>query len=191
MSHLPLSPTNRLNKTESAVSKLWMLFSKASFLQIIQRPHQLSLCHVAALKSLPVIDIVLLFLHFLVLWGCRNQHVYLSSAQHGDRRREGCRICHYLPWTDSIKPSLLFSNIGSFLYRLLYTRIYRENWAASWQNQQNDCVPSDDWSAWLGWSGSSLGAQATLLVLSWGGINHRSKRTEKYYLHYDDVEEAF
>ena len=47
-----------------------------------------------------------------------------SSAQPGAKRREGCRICHYLSWTDSIKPSLLFSNFGcciskgSFFYRL-------------------------------------------------------------------------
>ena len=79
-------------------------------------------------------------------------------------------------------------------------------WAASWQNQQNDCAPSKDsdqpgfkftesdqssLSAWRkigslatqwthskdsitlgrcpGWSESSLGAHAILLVLSWGG----------------------
>ena len=78
-------------------------------------------------------------------------------------------------------------------------------WAASWQNQQNDCAPSEDSDqpghlpslmrvlavrmnkAWVlcyplsaqqklirlggcsGWSESSLGAHAILLVLSWGG----------------------
>ena len=78
-------------------------------------------------------------------------------------------------------------------------------WAASWQNQQNDCAPSEDsdqpghlpslislrcpheetlgpqlptectaktlirLGGCPGWSQSSLGAHAILLVLSWGG----------------------
>ena len=35
MSHLPLSLMNRLNKTESAVFKLWMLYFQSLFFQII------------------------------------------------------------------------------------------------------------------------------------------------------------
>ena len=35
MSHLPLSLMNRLNKTESAVFKLWMLYFQRLFFQII------------------------------------------------------------------------------------------------------------------------------------------------------------
>ena len=38
-------------------------------------------------------------------------------------------------------------------------------WAASWQNQQNDCAPSEDSDQ----PGHSLGAHAILLILSWGG----------------------
>ena len=42
---------------------------------------------------------------FNILFGNRD-------AQPGARRREGCHICYYLSWTDSIKPGLLFSNFG-------------------------------------------------------------------------------
>ena len=35
-----------------------------------------------------------------------------SCAQPGARRREGCCVCHYLSWTDSVKPSPPFSNFG-------------------------------------------------------------------------------
>ena len=31
-----------------------------------------------------------------------------SFGQPGTRRRGGCRICHYLSLTDTVKPSLLF-----------------------------------------------------------------------------------
>ena len=48
----------------------------------------------------------------------------------GARRCEGCRICHYLSWTDSIKPSLLFSNFGcciskGSLFRL-FTMLHKD-----------------------------------------------------------------
>ena len=49
--------------------------SKGS-LQIVENSQQLSLCRVAALKVSPYIDIVLLFLHFLVLWTCRILHLF-------------------------------------------------------------------------------------------------------------------
>ena len=41
---------------------------------------QLSLCRVAALKVSPYIDIVLLFLHVLVLWDCRVQNLFESRV---------------------------------------------------------------------------------------------------------------
>ena len=40
----------------------------------------------------------------------------------GARRRVGCRICHYLSWTDSNKPSLLFSN---FVYCVSKGSLFR------------------------------------------------------------------
>ena len=54
MSHLSLSLINRLNKTESAVFKLWMLYFQRISFQIIYRSQQLSLCSVAALEHLRV-----------------------------------------------------------------------------------------------------------------------------------------
>ena len=62
------------------------------------------------LKVSLYIDIVLVFLHLLVLWDWEQ-----SSAQLGARRREECRICHYLAWMDSIKPRLLFSSFGCYI----------------------------------------------------------------------------
>ena len=60
----------------------------------------------AALNISPCIDSV--FFRFLVLWDCKVQQYYLEScAKPGARRHEGCRIRHYLSWTDSIKKSLL------------------------------------------------------------------------------------
>ena len=45
----------------------------------------ISLCHVAALKVSPYIDIVLLFLHFLVPWECRGNRVALNLGLGGVR----------------------------------------------------------------------------------------------------------
>ena len=76
----------------------------------------------------------------------------------------------YSPWWDCLNmsvrlPRIIMGNLSAFF--LYWT------WAASWQNQQNDCVPSEDRSAWTsacpGWSETSLGAQIILLVLSWSG----------------------
>ena len=44
-----------------------------------------------------------------------------SSAQPGARRREGCCICHYLSWTDTIKPSLLFSDLDAVFAKDLFS----------------------------------------------------------------------
>ena len=63
----------------------------------------------AALKVSPYIDIMLFF---YILWSFSTLIWERSSAQPGARRREGCRIYHYLSWTDTIKPSLLFSKFG-------------------------------------------------------------------------------
>ena len=116
---------------------------------------QLSLCRVAALKSLPVrrYSIViftfsgasfmkghtayfivnnsyfpLLYIRFTKFvrrnlfdetgprsFGTLGLNTFIweqSCAQPGARRCERCCICHYLSRTDSIKPSLLFSNFG-------------------------------------------------------------------------------
>ena len=75
MSHMPLSLINRLNKTESAIFKLWMLcFQRISF-QIMSNSQQLSLCHVAALKSLPVHRYSVVICTFMVLWDCKIQQL--------------------------------------------------------------------------------------------------------------------
>ena len=68
---------NRPNKIEPAVFKLWMLYFQRISFQIIYRIQQLSLCSVVALKS---VVIILLFLHFLVLWDCRVQHLFESRV---------------------------------------------------------------------------------------------------------------
>ena len=80
----------------------------------------------------------------------------------------------------------LFLWVSKF-YRFLWRWQSKGKWAISWQNQQNDCVPSEDSDqpghppslirvfavhsmGCPGWSESSLGAHI-LLVLSWGGSN--------------------
>ena len=50
-----------------------------------------------------------------------------SSAQPGARRRAGGHICHYLSWTDSIKPSLLFSNFGCCVSKGSLFRLFATN----------------------------------------------------------------
>ena len=48
-------------------------------------------------------------------------------AQPGARRCEGCCICHYLPLTNSIKPSLLFSIFGCCISKGSPYHFYRQN----------------------------------------------------------------
>ena len=49
-------------------------------------------------------------------------------------------------------------------------------WATTWQNQQNECAPSEDISAWAcpGWSEYSLGVQVIFILprklCLWGAI---------------------
>ena len=67
MSHLPLSLMNRLNKTESAVSNFGCCISKGSLFRLF-RDHNSCRCAMwRPEKVSPYLDIVLLFLHFLVL----------------------------------------------------------------------------------------------------------------------------
>ena len=49
------------------------------------------------------------------------------SAEPGAMRREGCRICHCFSWTDSIKPSLPFSNFGCCISKGSLFRLFRIN----------------------------------------------------------------
>ena len=59
-------------KNESAVYKLWVLYFQRISFQIVWRSQELSLCNVAALKSISVHRYsVVIFLHFLLLWDCR------------------------------------------------------------------------------------------------------------------------
>ena len=82
-------------------------------------------------KVSPYTDIVLLPLYFLAC-GTAELHTYFweqSFAQPWAGIFEGCRICHYLSWADSIKPNLLFSIFGCYiskgsLFRLLKRIIY-------------------------------------------------------------------
>ena len=55
--------------------------------------------------------------------------------------------------------------------RINWQKTFIMNCAATWQNQQNECAPSkdSDQGGCPGWSESSLGAYAILMVLSWGG----------------------
>ena len=80
MSHLPLSLMNRLNKTESAVFKLWMLyFQRIFFTDYLETTTAVTVPCGGPKKVSPYIDIVLLFVHFLVICDCRVQHVYLRA----------------------------------------------------------------------------------------------------------------
>ena len=88
--------------------------------------------NVAALKYLPVHRynaVFFFFLHFLVFWDYRVQYFIWEQncAQPGARRRERCCICHYLSWTDSIKPSLLFSNFGCCISKGSPFRLFRDH----------------------------------------------------------------
>ena len=98
---------------------------------------------------------------------------------------------NYCSWTDSIKlESEIFVSCVISLrpkspvpfikwFYCIWHSCDIQFWAASRQNQQNDCAPSEDsdqpgqtlirLGVWPGWSDSSLGAHAILLVLSWGG----------------------
>ena len=68
---------------------------------------------------------MLLFFHFLVLWGYRVQH--FCCAQPGARRRERYCICQYLSWKVSVKSSLLFSNFGCCICKGSPFRLFRDH----------------------------------------------------------------
>ena len=59
-----------------------------------------------------------------------------SCAQPGARRRERCCNCHYSSWTDSIKPSLLFSNCGCCISKGSPFRLFKSH-------IPNNLLPSD------------------------------------------------
>ena len=110
------------NQTHSVVFKLWMLyFQPMSFFKLC-RDHNssiMSLYHVAALISLPVHRYSVVT--FYIFWSCGtvwlNTFIWKQScAQPGARRSEGSPICHYLSRTVSLKPSLLFSNCGCYMF---------------------------------------------------------------------------
>ena len=94
---------------------------------------QLSSCSVAALKCLPVHRYGVVVFTFSGVLGLLGSTLIWkqSSAQPEARRREGCGICHYLSWTDSIKPSLLISDfrccifIGTLFRLLKYTDVFK------------------------------------------------------------------
>ena len=72
---------NRLSKTESAVFKLWMLyFQRISFSDYLEITTAVDVPCGGHKKVSPYIDIVLIFLHFLVLWDCRVQHLFGSRV---------------------------------------------------------------------------------------------------------------
>ena len=77
-------------------------------------------------KGLPVHTYIVLWcLHFLVYWtvGYKTFILEQSCAQPRASRRDGCRMCHYNSWSDSIKPSLLFSNgccISEGSFQIIY-----------------------------------------------------------------------
>ena len=56
-----------------------------------------------------------------------------------------CRICHYLSWTDSVRPILLFSNFGCCVskgfFRLFIISYKRTNTYSKWQ-VDNLCITS-------------------------------------------------
>ena len=101
MSHLPLSRMNGLNKTESAVFKLWMLYFQRIIFNRQLRDHNSCRCScVAVLKSLPVHRYIVIS-HFLVLWDCKVQHlpvfesrVALNSGLGGVRNVASVIISH-------------------------------------------------------------------------------------------------
>ena len=129
---------------------------------------------------------------------------------------ETCMWCVSTPvksvlhlWYALICVSEMITSPSSVLW--LWPELYCLNWTASWQNQQNECVPSEDSDqpghppslirvfavrmkkAWVlsyplsaqgrlirlggcpGWSESSLGTHAILLVLSWGSSFNDTK----------------
>ena len=115
--------------TTSKISRVFwarLRLSRSTIHKMVARPFK-------ACVQLPGILICSVRLYFYIFWpfGTVGFNTFIweqRSAQPGARRHEGCRICHYLSWTDSIKPSLLFSNFGcciskgSFFHRLFWTR---------------------------------------------------------------------
>ena len=72
-------PREQTNQTESAVFKLFgCCISRGSLFRLF-KDYNSCRCVVAALKTAPYIDIMLLFLHFMVLWDCRIQYFYLGT----------------------------------------------------------------------------------------------------------------
>ena len=75
----------------------WMLYFQNISFQIIYRSKQLQLYRVVASKVCPYINIVLLFLHFLVLWGSTSlfgNTVALSPRLGGARDVASVIISH-------------------------------------------------------------------------------------------------
>ena len=74
---------------------------------------------------------VVLLLHFLDLLGS-TLNWKQSIAQPRARRREGCFICQYLSWTDSIKSSMLFSNFRRCIAKGFLIRLFRDYNSCRW-----------------------------------------------------------
>ena len=95
---------------------------------------------------------MLLFLHFLVLLGRRAWYLFENwvALNPGARRRERCSICHYLSWTDSIKPSWQFSNFGCYVpkgspFRLFIKCKISDLIGQTWRIRSNT---SQMWTVW-------------------------------------------
>ena len=81
MSHLPLSLMNRLNKTEFPVFIFWMLyFQRIPFSDNLEITTSVVVPFGGPQKISPYIDLVLLYLHFLLLWGRRIHNVFESKV---------------------------------------------------------------------------------------------------------------
>ena len=88
---------NRLNKTESAVFKLWMLY--------FQRIHSADYSEITTAVVVP----------------CRDPK---SLPVH--RCSEGCRICHYLSWTDSIRTESAVFKLWTLYFQRIHLTDYLE-----------------------------------------------------------------
>ena len=79
--------------------------------------------------------------YFYIFWsfvtvGFKSFIWVRSCAQPWAKWREGCRICHYLSWTDSVKQSLLFSNFGCCISKrslFIYFRAHKSGRCAVWR----------------------------------------------------------
>ena len=63
----------------------------------------------------------------LALWDCRVHNLFEGRVAFnpGARRREGCRICHNLLWTKSMKLSLLFSILDAVFPKVSVIRLFK------------------------------------------------------------------